>query len=306
MACAEALRQLGRLTEARETAQTAIRLAPEAAEAHYALALVRAQLGQFAETVAATTEALRLAPWQARYHAFRAQLFFLKGQNAEAVQCADNGLRHDPQHPDCLLWRALAQDARDQPAAADRDFARLLQVAPESSLVHHQLGQVLLRRHQPQSAEPHLTEALRQDPDLAPQLVPLLQQARRQATKPPWLLRDIQWQDQERAYGLEPGFKTILLRLASGLFGLRARWQTRHDPLFKLTRVQRLRRRLWAVLLSMPLAVLALTLYNSPGKFDLDTKFTLNQTAALAALAVLLSVAVQLLKRQIDRESNNF
>ena len=62
----------------------------------------------------------------------------------------------------------------------------------------------------------------------------------------------------------------------------------------------------WTVIAPVAgLAVLALTLYNTPGKFDLDTKFTLPQTAALAALAVLLAVGLQLLKRQIDREHNN-
>ena len=232
LALAAALRLLDRLTEAREAAQEAIRLAPEAAETHFALAQVRGQLGQLPESAVAADEALRLAPYQASYYGFRAQLFLIQRRYQEVVECAEAGLRTNPQQPDCLLWRALAQEALDQPAAADHDFARLLRIAPENELVHSRLGQLLLRRGEPRAAEPHLAEALRQAPEEAPQLVPLLRQARLQATWPDWLLRGVRREVSERGLGIEPGYKAVGLRLAIVFFTYRAEWITRHEPAF--------------------------------------------------------------------------
>lgn len=234
LALAAALRLLDRLTEAREAAQAAIRLAPEAADTHYALAVVRGRLGHLSEAMSAVNEALRLEPHRAEFYASRAQLFHVQGRHAEAVRCAEAGLRLDPRQADCLLWRALAQEARDQPAAADHDFARLLEVAPASSTVHRQLGQFLLRRHDPRAAEPHLSEALRQDPNLAPQLLPLLRQARRDATWPDWLLHQVRQEVEARAIGVAPGMKTRLIRVGMLFYGLRATLLTRHDPLFQM------------------------------------------------------------------------
>lgn len=233
LALTEALRQLNRLPEAREAAQAAIRRVPEAAEAHYALALVRGQLGQLRETVAAVDEALRLAPHRAQYYGYRAQLFCAQRRYPDAIKCAEAGLRIDPQQPTCLLWRALAQEATDQPDAADQDFARLLRVAPESEVVHSRLGQLLLKRFEPQAAERHLAEALRQAPEEAPRLVPLLQQARQQATWPGWLLRNTRQEVEARALGIGPGLKAVLVRLAILVCTLRANWLLRHDPVFQ-------------------------------------------------------------------------
>ncbi|HEX8327333.1 MAG TPA: tetratricopeptide repeat protein [Hymenobacter sp.] len=234
LALAAALQQLNRLTEAREAAQAAIRIAPEAAEAHYALAQVRGQLGQLHETITAVDEALRLAPHQAEYYGYRAQLFYVQRRYAEAVKCGEAGLRIDPQQPNCLLWRALAQEARDRPHAADQDFDLLLQVAPESALVHSHLGQLLLKRFEPRAAEPHLAEALRQSPEEAAQLVPLLQSARQLATWPAWLLGAVRREASERTLGVELGFRTLPVRLAVVAYTSRAEWLNRHDPLFQL------------------------------------------------------------------------
>lgn len=232
LALAEALRQQERLSEARQVAQAAILLAPEAAEAHYALAQVRGQLGQLPETVAAVDEALRLAPHHAKYYGYRARLYYAQHRYPAAIRCAEDGLRLDPEQPNCLLWRALAQEALDQPTAADQDFARLLHIAPVSSVVHTRLGQLLLKRGELTAAAPHFAEALRQAPEQAPQLIPLLRQARKQAVWPGWLQRAVRRELAERGLGIAPGFRTVLVRLALVACDLRAAWFPRPDPLF--------------------------------------------------------------------------
>lgn len=302
---AEALRQLGRLPEATDAARAALAQAPHMAASWYRLAQVLGQQGFLEQSHEAAIEATRLDPCQADYYGLRAQLFYLRGYCESAIQLAEDGLRTNAHSSECLLWRALAQEKRQRPVGADADFMRLLRVAPNSALVHSQLGQVLLGRGEAFQAETHLAAALRHEPDRAAELVPLLRQARRAQHWPRWLARGQQRLRQDWRQQKTLGWHSTGVALLLPFFRLWAWWLTRHDPLFQLTRVQRLRRRLWAVLLVMPLAVLALALHNSRGKFDLDTRFTLNQTAALAALALLLSAVVQLIKRRLDQENNN-
>ncbi|WP_460504043.1 tetratricopeptide repeat protein, partial [Hymenobacter agri] len=255
LALAEALRQLNQLLPAREAAQAAIVLAPAAAEAHYALAQVNGQLGHFAETVAATEEAIRLDPHQPRYYGYRAQLCYAQGHCTDAIRYAETGLRLDAEQPHCLLWRALAQEATQQPNAADQDFAQLLRVAPGSAVVHARLGQLLLLRNNFAAAAPHLAEALRQDPSQAFQLMPLLRHARQQATLPGWLHRAVQRELQARAADIAPGFGSLLVRVALVAHAVWRGWFPRPDALFPMLDPPPLRRP-WA---TTPLAWLGLT-----------------------------------------------
>ena len=298
MALAEALRQQDKLDEANAVARTAIQAAPDADETHFALAQVLGRQGKLREADAAVVEALRLDPNYAPYYGYRTQILFLRGRYPAALGCAQDGLRLDPEQVECLLWRALTQEQQEHPSAADHDFQRLLRVAPESALVHTQLGSVLLNRHEPAAAAQHLTEALRQDPESAPQLVPLLGQARRQATKPHWLLRDIQREDQAREIGLEPGLKSVLVRAMNGAYTLRARWLTRHDPLFQLSRAQIWQRRLnlwYSVILLLPVLVFQGSYF---GWVDLEAPLSSAQIVGLLVGMSLFGLVAHLLDKR--------
>ena len=268
LALAEALQQQERLEEAADTAIAAIKAAPNAAEAHFALAQARGIQGRLRAADAAVLQALHLNPRRPRYHAFRAQLFYLTRSYTAAIGCAEEGLQLDPQHADCLLWRALAQEKRDLPAQTDEDFQRLLRVAPESALVHAHLGRVMLSRYQPATADRHLTEALRQNPALAPQLVPLLRLARRQQLWPDWFLRSEQRGAERRALGLDPGLGMLINRIRATGAVARAWWRTRRDPLFRQrlppnpeTRHRwRWRLKVWAVVLAIIAGIVGLTI----------------------------------------------
>ncbi len=63
--------------------------------------------------------------------------------------------------------------------------------------------------------------------------MPLLQQAKRQATWPGWLRRGVQREVGERALGLEPGYKALLVRLGLLYYEFEANRLLRHDPLFQ-------------------------------------------------------------------------
>ncbi|MDO7853259.1 hypothetical protein [Hymenobacter convexus] len=228
----EALRQLQRLPEAAEAAKAAIGSAPESASAFAAYARVVGQQGQLAKAEMLITQAIQLNPVSAEYYGFAAQLLLLQQRTQEAVACAAAGLRLDAGHADCLLWRALAQERLDQPGAADEDFARVLRAAPASALVHAQRGLQLLERYEPRQAAAHLAEALRLDPTRR-EVIPALQNARRQQLWPAWLLQ----LQQKRRLDWSNGFPFSWRGPAAGLltpyFQLRSRWHTRHDPFFR-------------------------------------------------------------------------
>ncbi|MDO7853258.1 tetratricopeptide repeat protein [Hymenobacter convexus] len=232
LALAEAQQQQNQLVAAADTAAAAIRAEANAHQAHFALAQALGRLGHLRQAEAAVRQALRLSPRVPRYHGFRAQLFYLQQSYNAAIACAEEGLRLAPEHADCLLWRALSQERLDQPSAANEDFQRLLRVAPESELVHARLGRVLLNRYQPAAADQHLAEALRQDPNLAAELVPLLRLARRRQHWPDWFLRSERRWAERRAQGRDPGLGVLLKRIWATGAVARAWWRTRHDPIF--------------------------------------------------------------------------
>ncbi|WP_190922939.1 tetratricopeptide repeat protein [Hymenobacter armeniacus] len=265
LALTEALRQQQRLEEAAYTATTAIQAEPNAHEAHFALAQALGMQGKLRRADISLRQALRLSHREPRYHAFRAQLFYLQRSYNAAISCAEDGLQLAPEHADCLLWRALAQECLDQPAAADDDFQRLLRVAPESDLVHARLGRVLFNRYQPAAADRHLTEALRQNPALAAELVPLLREARRQQLWPEWLLRSERQGAERRALGLDPGLGMLFHRIRGTGAVTRAWWRTRRAPLFRHPLPPnphsrwRWRLKVWGVVLAIIGGVIGLT-----------------------------------------------
>ncbi|AMR29177.1 hypothetical protein A0257_20150 [Hymenobacter psoromatis] len=184
---AEALVKLNRIPEALEAAEGAVALAPEWCATHFILARARWENGHSLTANEPLAEALRLDPLRAYYHGWQAQLFFFQKRYPEAVAAADTGLRLDPQHADVLLWRAEANEALRRPHLADQDYRRLFDVSPNYALAHHNRGISLLRRFLPAAASEHLAEALRIEPERAPELTRLLNLAWRWQNWPRWL-----------------------------------------------------------------------------------------------------------------------
>lgn len=233
LAHVEALRQLGRLPEAADAARTAVAQAPQSDQAFAALAQVRGQQGKLYEAEQAISEALRLDPLDAGYYGLLAQLHYLQNQPAAAVASADAGLRVNARHPDCLLWRAVAEEARAPLATTDSDFNLLLRLAPNSTLVHLWRGRLLLHRYEPHAANTHLTEALRLAPTNSAELVPLLRQAHRRQHWPAWLLRLHRQRRRSWEQGAPFSWQGPVAALATPVFWVWAWWRTRHDPVVR-------------------------------------------------------------------------
>ena len=232
LARVEALRQLQRLPEAAAAAKAAIGTSPQSARAFAAYAQVAGQQGRLVRAEQLITEALRLDPMAAGYYGLAAQLRLLQRRAAEAVACAAAGLRLDAHHADCLLWRALAQEQLDQPAAADADFGRVLRALPASPMVHEWRGRQLLQRYEPHPAAAHLAEALRLSPGRR-EVIPPLQEARRQQLWPAWLLRLHQKRRHDWRNGNPFSWRGPAAGLLTPYFQLRSWWHTRRDPFFR-------------------------------------------------------------------------
>ncbi|RZK62923.1 MAG: hypothetical protein EOO59_01245 [Hymenobacter sp.] len=301
----EALRWLKRLSEAVDAARQAVALAPHAAGTFAALARAYGQQGELYEAELAIREALRLTPTEAAYYAFLAELHYLLRRPAEAIATAQDGLALNAQQADCLLWLALAQEALSHPEAADEAFSRLLYVAPTSDLAHAKLGQVLLQRYEPAAANRHLSAALRQAPGRAAELLPLLRQARRQQHWPAWFLRSEQRARTLRALGTAPGLGVFVNRLRASWAVARARWLTRHDPLFQLSRREVWQRRLKAWLLSVLLVPVLILGGNYFELIGADTPLSLPQMLGLVLGGGLFLLVAQLMKRKIDSPESN-
>ena len=296
----EALALLGRLPEAVSTARQAVAIAPQSAYPHAGLAWVYGRQGHLWAAVDTIQEALRLNPFEADYHALLAQLQYLLRRPDETVASAKKGLAFNARHSDCLLWRALAEEQLNEPAAADLHFQQLFYLSPDHAAAHAHRGKQLLRRGELAQAATHLATALRTTPTRSAELVPLLRRARREQHWPGWMVRRRQqlrqeWQEQHvLSYR---GGNTLLL---IPFFAVRSWWLTRHDPLFQLSPAQR--RQQWFKLLlgSMLLLPVLVAIGSHFDLIDADSPLTIPQIIGLIIGSMLYLVAVHLATKKVN------
>jgi len=297
----EALGALQRLPEAISTARHAVAIAPQNAYTHAALAWVYGRQGNLWAAVDTIQEALRLNPVNADYYALLAQLQYLLRRPDETVTSANSGLAINARHPDCLLWRALAEEQLNEPTAADLHFQQLLRLAPNNASAHAHRGKQLLRRSELVQAAAHLAAALRLAPTRSAELVPLLRQAHREQHWPDWMVRRRQQLRQEwQKQGVLSyrGGGTLLL---IPLFAARSWWHTRHEPLFQLSRTQVLRRwqKAWVGGIFLLPALIFLAGYFKI--INIDAPFSIAQMVGLVVGNLLYQVAGYLLGKKIKQ-----
>jgi protein O-mannosyl-transferase len=125
------LLKAGRLQEAREHLEEALRLEPDYPEAHTDLGVTLARMGQLPEAIGHLEAAVRLRPGNA-------------------------GARND-------LGAALREAGR--PEEALEHFQQALQLKPDFAKAHANLGKALAQLGRLSEAKEHFQEALRLDPD---------------------------------------------------------------------------------------------------------------------------------------------
>ena len=298
----EALGALQRLPEAISTARHAVAIAPQNAYTHAALAWVYGRQGNLWAAVDTIQEALRLNPVNADYYALLAQLQYLLRRPDETVTSANSGLAINARHPDCLLWRALAEEQLNEPTAADLHFQQLLRLAPNNASAHAHRGKQLLRRSEPVQAAAHLAAALRLAPTRSAELVPLLRQAHREQHWPDWMVRrrqQLRQEWQEQGVLSYRGGGTLLL---IPLFAARSWWHTRHEPLFQPSRAQVLRR--WLKLWVGGIFLLPVLIFLA-GHFRLantQAPLSMTQMIGLAVGGSLYQVVGYMLRKRLNQQ----
>jgi Flp pilus assembly protein TadD len=83
----------------------------------------------------------------------------------EALAVAQATLRAFPGHPDALYQRGAVQMARQEPAEAEKDFRRALEVHPEHGAALNDLAVLLITLDRGAEARPLLERALAVNPD---------------------------------------------------------------------------------------------------------------------------------------------
>lgn len=92
------------LVRAQTEAQTALRIAPESYESHFAMAAVHMQAGRRAQAIAEYEKTLKLNPNAGNVMATYAEQLGYAGRFGEAVEWLQKAMRLDPHHPEWFYW----------------------------------------------------------------------------------------------------------------------------------------------------------------------------------------------------------
>jgi tetratricopeptide (TPR) repeat protein len=140
-----ALKQAGRVPEAIEHYEEALRTEPEYADAHYNLAIAWQQTGRLREAVAHYTESLRIKPDHAEAHNNLGNALARLGRPHEAIAHFEEALRLKPEYADAHLNLGLALADLGRIQEAIRHCEQALRIGPDNAEAHNDFGIVLQR-----------------------------------------------------------------------------------------------------------------------------------------------------------------
>ena len=162
-----ALAKQGKVAEAIEHYQTALRLTPNLAEAHGNLGAALVQQGKLAEAIDHYRRAVQITPDYADAHGNWGTALALQGKLAEAIDQYRQALQIKPDHADAHFnWgNALAQQGKSAEAIAH--YQQALQITPDSAAAHTNWGNALAQQGKLAEAIAHYEQALRIRPDHA-------------------------------------------------------------------------------------------------------------------------------------------
>jgi tetratricopeptide (TPR) repeat protein len=161
------MRELGRMTEARELFQQALRIDPDYADAHNNLGMVLAQTGKIEEAITRYEQALRVDPDYADAHNNLATALAQTGKMGEAIAHYEQALRINPDLADVHnnLGMALAQTGKIKEAIAH--YEQALRINPDYAEVHYNLGTALAQLDRVPEAIVQYEQTLGIKPDYA-------------------------------------------------------------------------------------------------------------------------------------------
>ena len=162
-----ALGRAGKIDEAIEHCEQALRIKPDFAEAHYNLGVALAQTGRMDEAIAHYEQALRFKPDFAEAHYSLANALLAMGDLEDAIAHYKQALRIKPDFAETHynLGIALQQEGRVQEAM--EHYEEALRINPAIAEAHNNLGIALKSLGKAREAIGHYEAALRTRPDYA-------------------------------------------------------------------------------------------------------------------------------------------
>jgi tetratricopeptide (TPR) repeat protein len=162
-----ALVDAGRVPEAIQQYEQALRIKPDLVEGHYNFGHALIKEGKTQEAIAHYREALRVKPDLAEANCSLGYALIQAGKAAEAIPYLERSLRAKPDFAEahCNLGNALAQVGKTQEAAAHWELS--LRFNPENADVQNNLAIVLAQAGKTEEAISHWEKALRIKPDHA-------------------------------------------------------------------------------------------------------------------------------------------
>jgi tetratricopeptide (TPR) repeat protein len=159
--------RLGKIPEALELFQQALRIKPDFVEAHYNLGIALAQTGKNQEAIAHYEQALRINPDYAEAHNNLGNALGETGKIEEAIAHYKQALRIKPDFAEAHydLGMALVQTGKNEEAIAH--FEQALRIKPDYAEAHSNLGVSLAQTGKIKEAIAHFEQALRIKPDFA-------------------------------------------------------------------------------------------------------------------------------------------
>jgi len=162
-----ALARHGKLAEAVEHYEAALRLEPGYVDADYAWGNALARQGKLAEAVEHYEAALRVKPDHADAHNNAGSALVRQGKLAEAIAHYEQALKIKPDHVDARINLGVALARQGKLAEAIEQYHRALQIKPDHADAHANAGAALTRQGKLAEAIAHYEQALKTKPDHA-------------------------------------------------------------------------------------------------------------------------------------------
>ena len=160
------LRQQGKVQEAMEQYEQALRLDPDYAEAHNDLGSALMGQGKVQEAIGHYEQALQIKPDSIEAHNNLGIALMGQGRLREAMEQYEQALRIEPDFAEAHYNLGLALMGQGRPQEAIGHYEQAVRIKPDSAEAHNNLGNALLQAGKVHEAIQQYEQALRIKPDL--------------------------------------------------------------------------------------------------------------------------------------------
>ena len=163
---ASALVQTGKIKDAIAHFEQALQIKPDFAEAHYNLGVALEQADRVQEAIGHYEQALRINPDFAEAHYNLGLALLGQGRLQEAISHWERALRLKPDYAEAHYYLGVALGQTGRMTEAIGHYEQAVRIKPDFAVAHNKLGLALVQVGRRQEAIEHWEQALRIKPDL--------------------------------------------------------------------------------------------------------------------------------------------